>query len=195
MAYISIKYIGIIYFVKGALNMYETDKKLLCLEIAAFVFTAVIGSMLHFTYEWSGQNSLVGLFSPINESIWEHLKLGFFSILFFSIIQNYSIKETARNFFIGKLTAAVVMNIIIVVVFYAYTYFTKHSILAVDISLYFVAALIGHILCYNILKCTKDMRILNLICFIAMFALALLFMCFTYYPPDFKIFQAPTKIK
>lgn len=186
---------AIVYFVKGVLNMYEANKKLLCWEVAAFIFTAVIGSMLHFTYKWSGHNSLVGLFSPVNESVWEHLKLGFFSILFFSIIQNYSIEEAARNFFIGKLTAAVVMNIIIVVVFYAYTYFAKHSILAVYIPLYFVAALIGHILCYTILKCNKDLKILNLICFIAMFALALLFMCFTYYPPDFKIFQDPTKIK
>lgn len=175
--------------------MYEANKKLLCWEIAAFVFTAAIGSILHFTYEWSGYNSLVGLFSPINESVWEHLKLGFFSILFFTIIQNYSTKETVRNFFIGKLTAAVVMNIIIVLAFYIYTYFTKHSILAIDISLYFVSALIGHILCYNILRCTKDMRILNLICFIAMFALALLFICFTYYPPEFKIFQVLSKIK
>lgn len=36
---------------------------------------------LHFAYEWTGKNFVVGLFTPINESIWEHLNLVFWPIL------------------------------------------------------------------------------------------------------------------
>ena len=40
-----------------------------------FIFISVLGVLLHFTYEWSGDNAVVGLFSAVNESTWEHLKL------------------------------------------------------------------------------------------------------------------------
>ncbi len=43
--------------------------------VLGFVWTIVLGSALHFTYAWSNENLLVGLFSAVNESTWEHLKL------------------------------------------------------------------------------------------------------------------------
>lgn len=45
-----------------------------------FIFISVLGVLLHFTYEWSGDNAVVGLFSAVNESTWEHLKLLFFPV-------------------------------------------------------------------------------------------------------------------
>lgn len=42
-----------------------------------FIFISVLGVLLHFTYEWAGDNAVVGLFSAVNESTWEHLKLLF----------------------------------------------------------------------------------------------------------------------
>ena len=46
-----------------------------------FIFISVLGVLLHFTYEWSGDNAVVGLFSAVNESTWEQLKLLFFPFL------------------------------------------------------------------------------------------------------------------
>ena len=43
--------------------------------IIGAVFTIITGTLLHFVYEWSGESLFVGIFSPINESVWEHLKL------------------------------------------------------------------------------------------------------------------------
>ena len=54
------------------------SKTLLKLDIIGFVFVSVIGTLAHFVFEWSGNNTVVGLFCPINESPWEHLKLIFF---------------------------------------------------------------------------------------------------------------------
>ena len=50
------------------------SKTLLKLDIIGFVFVSVIGTLAHFVFEWSGNNTVVGLFCPINESPWEHLK-------------------------------------------------------------------------------------------------------------------------
>ncbi len=46
------------------------------------IFVICIASFpLHFSYEWSGESAIVGIFTPINESIWEHLKLVFWPLL------------------------------------------------------------------------------------------------------------------
>mgnify|MGYP000537345779 CR=1 FL=1 len=40
----------------------------------AFLLTALAGSALHFAYDLC-PSPLVGLFCPVSESVWEHLKL------------------------------------------------------------------------------------------------------------------------
>jgi len=49
--------------------------KLFKFELLGFVFCCILGTLSHFFYDWSGQNIIVGMFCPVNESVWEHLKL------------------------------------------------------------------------------------------------------------------------
>ena len=46
----------------------------------------IIGSLMHFVYEWSGESIIVGIFAPTNESIWEHLKMTFWPMLIWWIV-------------------------------------------------------------------------------------------------------------
>ena len=46
----------------------------------AFFLTALAGAGLHFVYELCPL-PIVGLFAPVNESVWEHLKLFFWPFL------------------------------------------------------------------------------------------------------------------
>ena len=48
------------------------NKKILRFQIFSIIFTAILGTILHFTYEWSNGNSFIALFSATNESVWEH---------------------------------------------------------------------------------------------------------------------------
>ena len=57
-------------------------------QIFASIFCLILGTILHFTYEWFNYNVIVGLFSTINESVWEHLKLLFYPMFFISIISS-----------------------------------------------------------------------------------------------------------
>lgn len=63
------------------------SNKILKYQIFSAVFAIILGTILHFTYEWSGNNNLVGIFSSVNESTWEHLKLAFYPMLITSIIR------------------------------------------------------------------------------------------------------------
>ena len=47
------------------------------------VIIMLIGSLDHFMYELSGENVFVGMWAPVSESIWEHLKIAFYPTLFF----------------------------------------------------------------------------------------------------------------
>ena len=46
----------------------------------------LVGTLCHFVYHLSGELFLVGLFVPVNESVWEHLKMVLWpTILWWSI--------------------------------------------------------------------------------------------------------------
>ena len=62
--------------------------------IIGAVFTIITGTLLHFVYEWSGESLFVGIFSPINESVWEHLKLLFFPMSVWILIGYFIFKRT-----------------------------------------------------------------------------------------------------
>ena len=60
--------------------------KMLKILLISIPFLFVLGSLLHFAYNFSRQNKIVGIFTPVNESIIEHSKLLLYPlILFWSI--------------------------------------------------------------------------------------------------------------
>ena len=44
-------------------------------EFISTIIIIILGVLLHFAYEWSGNNNIVGLVTPVNESVWEHMKI------------------------------------------------------------------------------------------------------------------------
>ena len=57
------------------------------LEIIGFFFVSIVGTLLHFAYEASGSNFIAGIFAPVNESTFEHLKLLFYPFIIYGIIE------------------------------------------------------------------------------------------------------------
>jgi len=41
------------------------------------IIIGLVGSLLHFLFDWLGQWPPIGLISAVNESVWEHTKLAF----------------------------------------------------------------------------------------------------------------------
>ena len=63
------------------------------IEIIGLIFCIILGTIGHFLYEWSNRNFIVSLFSSVNESTWEHLKILFFSMLITTIIGYFYYKD------------------------------------------------------------------------------------------------------
>jgi hypothetical protein len=166
-------------------------KSVFIYELIGMVFIILLGSVLHFTFEWSGNQPIVGVFSAVNESVWEHLKLAFWPALLFMLVEYVLLKKTANNFAFAKTIGVYLMVIIIPVAFYSYTAITGKSIFVIDISTFVVAVIIGQLSSYKLLIYKKLSENLNRVSLIALVLLGLVFMLFTFYPPQLPIFRDP----
>lgn len=54
--------------------------------VTGFLFVGILGTLFHFVYDWCGHARLIGLFVPVNESTWEHMKLLFIPMLIYIAI-------------------------------------------------------------------------------------------------------------
>jgi len=166
-------------------------KTILRYELAGMLFIILLGGVLHFTFEWSGYNPVVGMFSAVNESVWEHLKLGFWPALLYIIIEYRFIKKNANNFFLAKTVAPYTIIAVIPAIFYSYTSKTGESIFMIDILSFIIAVIIGQYLSYRILihKPTSKQR--EKVALAALLILMFTFIVFTFYPPHLPPFQDP----
>ena len=159
------------------------------LFIWGFLFMSVIGTLLHFVYEWSGNNSIVRLFAPWNESTWEHMKLLFFPMLALVLFLFSSFRNKVRFLWhspLGHWSGLALIPIL----FYTYTGVLGFSVMAIDIAIFYIsvlgAFLIGWFLNDN--RELANRRGLLLTCLVI---LAILFFIFSYYPPEIGLFQEP----
>lgn len=164
------------------------DRKILALEIGGTLFIIFLGTALHFTFDFSGRNPIVGSFSPVNESVWEHLKLPFWPSLFWMLIALYPIRKSVTNFFTAKAIGTISMVIIIPAVFYAYTAFTE-EILALDIATFMIAVVVGQIISYTLFKKDKPSKTTEILAVILIASMAIIFVTLTFYPPHLSMFK------
>jgi len=149
----------------------------------------IVGAMFHFLFEWAGGWSPVGVIAAVNESVWEHFKIAFWPALFFAIIEYPFLKRYTHNFFIAKAIGIYVMPVAIAAIFYAYTAIFGEEILAVDISIFFVAVALEQLASYKILTLKQWPKWLSGVGVVMVILLAAAFGVFTFYPPELGIFR------
>ncbi len=160
-------------------------------QFIGFIFTGIAGTLFHFMYDWSNQNFLVALFSAINESIWEHMKLLFFPMFLFAIIESHFFNKQYENFWCSKLIGILLGILLIPILYYTYTGIFGVSIDWINITIFFSASATTYFLETRLLKqqntiCLSPQATLIILCL-----LALIFVIFTFVPPHIPLFQDP----
>lgn len=159
-------------------------------QIFSIIFTWILGTLLHFTYEWSDNNLLLATFSAVNESTWEHLKLLFFPMLITTIIGSFYIeKNNIPNFLCAKTIGIITSISFIVIFFYTYTGILGTNFAILDIGSFFVAVVLGEYVSKKIM--TSDFKCNKTISFVSLIILLLCFIIFTYFPPKIGLFKDP----
>ena len=114
------------------------------------LWTIVLGTLSHFFYQWSHENILIGLFYPVNESVWEHLKLLFFPALTYMFIEQKAMGKAMPGLFGKNLLGIFAGLLVMPLLFYGYTAFSGKSILLVDIGIFCVCVSLTFLLPYKL---------------------------------------------
>lgn len=161
-------------------------KSFLKYQIASAIFVIILGTILHFTYEWSGENRIVGIFSAVNESTWEHLKLIFYPMLITTIIENYIFGEKV---ICAKTLGVIIAMLFTVIIFYTYTGIIGTNYAVINIAIFVLAVIIGEYVTYMFYK--KNTTCNSTISTIILMILLISFVIFTYNAPEINLFKDP----
>ena len=159
-------------------------------QFAGFSITSLAGTLLHFLYDWTNQSILIAPFSGVNESTWEHMKLVFFPLLLFALVQKCFF-EDYENFWCIKLKGILTGLILIPTLFYTYNGIFGKSPDWINIAIFFLStgsAFLSE--WYLFKKNDPNCKHLNFALGI-LFLISTLFVIFTFFPPRIPLFQDP----
>ena len=159
-------------------------------QAAGFALTTLIGTFLHFLYDWTGQNLPTAPFSAINESTWEHMKLMFWPLLFVALAQR-PFFPSQRNYWCVKLLQILVGLTLIPVLFYTLNGCFGKTPDWVNISIFYLTAAAVFILERRLFRRDFPQCRHPRLAFAAICLIGLLFGIFTFAPPEIPLFQDP----
>lgn len=143
--------------------------------------------LTHFLYNFF-PNTLFSIFFPVNESIWEHMKMMSSSILIWSILEYFLYKKfrVNHNNFILSLFLEVCLSIIIFLIIYLPIYHFTGSIFILNLIVLFISLYFVNIISYYILA-LRDLH-KELLGIVGIILLYIIFGILTYNPPFNYIF-------
>lgn len=150
-----------------------------------FVGTSLLGTAMHFLYDlWP--TALTALFAPINESVWEHLKLLFWPMLLGAVILARKKPNKERywsSFFIALLGTPALL----LLCFYGLKALGIAS-LTLDISLYYICMFFGYTLARWLYRKKRPEKAGGFLLMVLILYVASLIL-FTFAAPDLPIFR------
>ncbi len=165
------------------------NKNLIYWQVAGFIFVCISGVILHFLYDFTNQNVLVVLFSPVNESIWEHLKLLFFPMIVFAFVEKRYIKIECKRFFCAKFFGIILGLSLIPVMYYTINGVFGTTPDWVNIAIFFIVTAISFFSETKLLK--SEYISCDSSAIILLIAIVVLFVVWTFDPPRIPLFEDP----
>lgn len=154
--------------------------------ILRYLFVVLLGVILFFAYDLSGENLIVGLFAPVNNSVWETLKLIFFPLLILTLWDLF-IGYRNNSAFLPARTAGILSAMaFFVVAFYTVSGIIGAVIFWISVIIYLFSIAYAFWLEKKLCGRTRWLNITLSI--VILIALVILFVVFTLAPPALGIF-------
>lgn len=158
--------------------------------VLAFLLASLLGVLFHFMYEWTGKQRIAGFFFPVNESVWEHLKLLFFPVMLTAVGEYLFMGKKEPGFFCIQLKSTLLGMAVTVVLFYTYQGILGKNVDWVNIAIYFIAMFAAYRYQYKQLAAGREKSCPRL-CLLFGILFLFLFMVFSVYPPKLGLFEDP----
>lgn len=154
------------------------------------IFVLITGTLAHFLYDWSGKNFVIGFFTPINESIWEHIKLLFFPMLIYAPILILKFRRKYPCIISALCLGILAGSLLIPILYYTYTSIAGSDVFVLDIGIFILSTIIAFRLSYKLSLSCRSKRYTLLLCILTVLLFAC-FIIFTYHPPGMILFEDP----
>ena len=159
-------------------------------QLFGFAVATLGGTLLHFLYDWLGNANWIAPFSGVNESTWEHMKLLFWPMFIYAVIQSFFFKDY-KSFRCVKLRGILIGLSLIPILFYTYNGVIGKSPDWINIAIFFISAAVAYAyetraLTKNDISCGSPK-----IAFLILAAIGILFVIFTFITPKLAIFKDP----
>ena len=168
-----------------------TYKKII---IIACIASILLGILFHFAYELSGDNTIVGIFTPVNESVWEHLKLILIPFTVFSIGFYFYTKQKFSNIFLTTLFGNIVGMFVVTTLYYLGTMLFSKDNMVYNIIIYAIGMMSSYFILYlgiysdEFLEETKDSNLVGACVLTLLFAV---FVMNTFFPIKLDLTRDP----
>ena len=159
-------------------------------QAAGFALVTFGGTILHFLYDWTGGSIPVSPFSGVNESTWEHMKLLFWPLFLFALIQRLFFKDQ-ENYWCVKLAEILLGLLLIPVLFYTYNGVFGQSADWINIAIFYISAAVVFVFEWWAFKKDWLSGRNPWLAFAAICLLGVLFVVFTFVPPQIPLFRDP----
>ncbi len=187
--------------------------------IFSSLITISVGCILHFVYDWMKKKKSVALIGAINESTWEHIKIGLIPALLFNSIYLLTFHDPLYYLptFLPSLAAALLIILIAIPgIFYLKNIFIKKEVVWQDILIFCIAIILAQCAFkaiftfysnpYNFIDCPSSLScdyygsLIVPNCIIILSIIFIIFILvaiplFTFYPPRNFLFIDPRNKK
>jgi hypothetical protein len=160
-----------------------TIDSIILVSLWMIVPLGLFGSVLHFLFDWTKHNRFVAFFSAVNESYWEHIKIAIWPVFFLQIVL-FSLGGYQILSFVPAATIALYsIPVSMVGLVFVYKWFTKHNILWLDISIFFVCVAMAQSIFVLIIGQLSPTNGTVVMSSLFLLGLVMAFLLFTFRPP------------
>ena len=159
------------------------------IKIIGIIITFSFTILFHFLYDWF-PSVVFSIFFPVNESIWEHMKLLYSGIVCWGIIEYFLLKKFNIKFynFWYQLFITAFTSIPIYLIVYLPLYSLFGENMFISIALLIIVIILENIFSYYLLRENKDRFFLNKVSAVLLVLFYLVFISLTYDPIKNYIF-------
>lgn len=155
------------------------------LRLFGFIFVTLLGVLFHFLYDWI-KIDFFGIFLPVNESIFEHLKLIIYPTILYMVFHLIVYKDDKRLLFRDYVKGILLGILFTVVAYYTYSGVMGRDISFINIMIYIVSICIVFYVPYKRPSNIPFNYSLLIFCI-----LLILTTVFTFFPLEIGLFTVP----
>ena len=166
------------------------DYSIFIWEIITFILICLISSIIYLKFDYQDTNNIYKLFVPVNDSLWERIKVLIGPALLLMLVESLLI-EISPNFMFSKLISLIVMALTNPLFFIMYFNFSKWDMIVINVLTTVSSALIGLLVSIWVLSISILSDVIIYISAIGLLMIILFYICATFFQTDDLLFMDP----